>query len=140
MNDLFDTDFLFNADCFPLFPENPDLLPLITENPVDMFPSHPDTLSLNSQLERLNLDVHTQSLRVVVEKAKRQKLRTKLRRIKKELIPKNKFISNDCASINQLQEIMVTLRHLYETHLGTVSYGCFFRANLPHLFILRGSY
>ena len=54
MSDFLNNDLIFyNASMSPLFPENPDI-----------------TL-LNSQLEQLNVDVHTQSLQVEVEKVKR---------------------------------------------------------------------
>ena len=128
MTDFIDTDFLFNDNRFPLFSVNIVLPPLITENPLDIFSPHPDILALNSQLEQLNLDIHTQSLRVEVKMAKRQKLRTKPYRIKKELVPENKFINAVTATINQLQESVNTLRQLCKrdlAHLRTVSYLCF---------------
>ena len=63
-------------------------------------------LSLNPditfQLERLNIDVNTQSLRVEVEKPKRKKLRIQLKRVKKELIPKNKLIKDIYATVDIL--------------------------------------
>jgi len=41
--------------------------------PADLFPSTDDMLTLNKQIELLNLDMNTQSLKVEVEKLKRRK-------------------------------------------------------------------
>ena len=109
---------ILNEDEFPM-------LPLTFDNPSDLFPPHPDILAINSQLERLNIDSHTQSLRTEMERVKHQKLRIKPKRVKRELLPNNKIINNLSASVNQLQESVSSLRYLYEkesAHLQTVSY------------------
>ena len=77
MFDLSKSDLLFDGfDISPMFPENPD---------ISLF---------NNQLERLNIDVNTQSFQITVERIKRQKLHAKFKRVKRELIPKNKIIGN----------------------------------------------
>ena len=52
---------------FPLFPDN-----VMTNPPNLPIPSH-DVFALTSQIELLNIDVNTQSLRVEIERVKRQK-------------------------------------------------------------------
>ena len=58
-------EFAFNIKGFPLFPET---FPL---DPLDLLPPSNEITTLNFQLERLSLDIHTQSLRIEIERAKR---------------------------------------------------------------------
>ena len=102
------------------------------------------TLSLNSRLEHLSLEINTQSLRIEVERAKRQKMRASLKQLKQE-------ISTPCPDIAPLrQEISVihenhnaTSYHLEGeiTRLSTMSFRCFSKMHqilvllLPHISI-----
>jgi len=62
--------------------------------------------NLTNQVERLNIDVHTQALRVDVENIKWQKLSATLKRVKKGAIPTNRILSqlrqDHINTINQL--------------------------------------
>ena len=49
------------------------MLPL---NPTDLFPTQDDMMTLNERIEQLNIEINTQTLRVEIEKLKRQKLGT----------------------------------------------------------------
>ena len=89
-----------------LFPE------LFSLDPSGMFLQSDEIASLSAQIKHLNLDMHTQSIRVEVEKVKRQKLRSKLKRVKREMIPNNHFISQICPDISLLHESMGILRQL----------------------------
>ena len=61
--------------------------------PSDMFPIEPpnllapfiDLTPLSTQLDGMHLDIQTQSLRIEVERAKRQKLSVSLKRARKEV-------------------------------------------------------
>ena len=44
-----------------------DLPYLTNDNPLDMLPPHPEISTLTTQIKKLNLDIHTQSLRIEVE-------------------------------------------------------------------------
>ena len=75
-------DDLFNdLNEVPLFPEL--IMPL---SPPNLCPVSEEISLLNSPLEHLSLDVHRQSLRVTIERAKRQKLGTIIRKIKRNII------------------------------------------------------
>ena len=61
-------DVLLNElNDMPLFPE------IIPSSPPNLCPMSEEISLLNSRLEHLSLDVHTQSFRVTIERAKRQK-------------------------------------------------------------------
>ena len=54
------SDLFYDIDMSPLFSDYPnELFPI---NPADMFPQNTEIIALNSQLDRLNLEVHTESL------------------------------------------------------------------------------
>jgi len=52
--------------------------------PADLYLSTDDVLTLSKQVGQLNLDLNTQSLKIDVEKLKRQKLGNTLRQMKRE--------------------------------------------------------
>ena len=95
-----DYDSLFNVEGFATFP---DIFPL---NPPDLLPPSNEIALLNTELEKLSLDVHTQSLRVKIEKVKRQKLRSKLKRVRQDMIPQNRILTQVHRDFNTLRENM----------------------------------
>ena len=71
-------DLLSEDMTFPSFPEAfPTNLPLL-------FASSNNICPLFSQIEQLSLDLHIQSLRVEVERVKRQKLKAFIKQIKQD--------------------------------------------------------
>ena len=76
-------DMINDFNEIPLFPK---MMPL---DPPNLYLLPNEVASLSSQLERLSIDVHTQSLRVAFERAKRQKLGTMIRKIKRDVISPN---------------------------------------------------
>ena len=71
------SSYLMNSSMDPVLP---DLLPegslfddLLHSDVPALATTHPDITTLNHRLDRLSLDTNTQSLRIDVEKAKRQK-------------------------------------------------------------------
>ena len=64
----------------PLFPDT------ILINPPDLTSPSNEIISLTAEVERLNINIHTQSLCVDIEKVKRQKLRATLKRVKRDVI------------------------------------------------------
>ena len=80
-------DFLFDDKMSPIFPET---VPI--DHP-DIFPPLNEIASLSAQINRLNIDVHTQSLRIEVERVMNPKLRATLKRVKREIIPSNHIVS-----------------------------------------------
>jgi len=77
---LFNNDIFTDFDDITIFPE---LLPI---DPPNLCPTSTEITSLSSWLEKLTSDVYTQSLRVMIERAKRQKLETIIRKLKRDLI------------------------------------------------------
>ena len=115
-------------DCPLLFENIKDIPSLNPENPADTFPLFCETSDISiisSKLENFHIHVFSQSLRLDVEKAKRQKLSFKLKRVRRDLIPKNKTIESLRDTIDQFQFSTGTLRNIYEEELAclqTVSY------------------
>jgi len=72
------------------FPPFPDNFPV---DPPILTPSFADLTTLNTLLEGLRIDTHIQSLRIKVERAKRQRMRTTLKRVKREIIPKRHVLA-----------------------------------------------
>ena len=78
---------------FEMEPALPDLLPegsflddlLDADAPAPAI-SNADLVALNQRFDRLSLDTNTQSLRIDIEKAKRQKLSATVRRVKQDLL------------------------------------------------------
>ena len=71
----------------------PDLLPegslfnetFLPENPSTII-THPEIVALNSRIDQFFLESNTQSLRIELEKHKRQKLRTTIKQVKQNMI------------------------------------------------------
>jgi len=57
-----DNALLLNDEGCPIFPE---ILPI---SPVDLLPTFCDIAALNEQIEKLSIDINTQSFRVEVER------------------------------------------------------------------------
>ena len=72
---------------YHVFPE------LFSLGPSDMFPPCDEIVSFSPEVERLNIDVNTKFLRVEVERVRRQKLRSKLKRMKPDIIPYHRLIA-----------------------------------------------
>jgi len=69
-------------------------------------------------LEKLSIDVHTQSFRVAIERAKRQKLGTMIRKIKRDVIsPKQLSSQIQCDNTN-LHRRMTDLQQEYSYELA----------------------
>ena len=109
----FDNEFVFNIDRFPLFPETfqLDLRFLLT--------------LLNSQLEKLSINVHTQSLLVEIERAKRQKLSSAPKRVRRNLIFPKRISTQINDDLDTVLERVRELQLMYENkvaRIGTVFY------------------
>jgi len=75
--------------------------------PPNIYPVPNKAASLSSQLEKLSIEVHTQSVRVAIERAKRQKLGTMIRKIKRNVISPKQLSSQiqyDNRRITDLQQ------------------------------------
>ena len=96
----YNNDILIDLNKIPFFPETipPNLCPTLNE-----------IISLNSQLEKLSIDVYTQSLRVEIERAKWQELGSIIKRVRRDLISLNQLS-------NQIQYDVVNLHHRWATH------------------------
>ena len=110
--------------------ECPRLHDMIPFENIDLFPSYHDIAILNDQIAKLTIDLNTQSLRIEVEKTKRQKLNIILKRIRHEkTLPDHSLmgIRND---INVITEQLGAVRNMYESELariGLTTYRCFTR-------------
>ena len=74
-------ELLFGDDAWPLIPE------LFSIDPLGIIQQNDEITLLRARIERLNIEVHTRNLQVEVERVKRQNFRTKLKRVKREMIP-----------------------------------------------------
>ena len=55
-------------------------------NPMDLFQLSDDISSFSRQVKQLSVDLNTQHLEIEVEKLKRQKLKTTIRRVRQESV------------------------------------------------------
>ena len=112
--------FTLYIEGLPLFPETFPLDPLTSAPPLN------EIALQNSQLERLSLDVHIQSLCVEIECAKWQKLSSTLKRVRRDLISSNRISIQLRHDIYILRERVRELQYMYDdkiARIGTVSYG-----------------
>jgi len=86
-----------------LVPEGPIYDELLDTNDIDMFMPNPDLMDLTRKLEALTIDANTHSLRVEIERTKRQRLRTMMKRLKHDL-------TAACAEIVIMKEEISQLR------------------------------
>ena len=52
-------------------------------------------------MERLNIEVNTQSLQIKIKRVKRQKLQVKMKRVKREMISRIKIVDEMRATVEQ---------------------------------------
>jgi len=97
MNDnVFDN--LFCDPYLPeLVPEGPAYDALLNLDDFSMPVSHPELTDLTRKFETLNIDSNTHGLRIEIERTKRQRLQTTVKRLRHEL-------HAACADITQLRE------------------------------------
>ena len=76
---------------------NDDECPLLSEplqfNPLELFPSSDDILSLTKQIEYLNIEVNNQGLKTEVERLKRRRLSTNLKQMRQTTMPIQKALA-----------------------------------------------
>ena len=77
---LLNENILTDFDDITIFPE------LLLIDPPNLCPTSNEITSLSFHLEMLPIEVQTQSLRVMIERAKRQKLETHIKKLKRGLI------------------------------------------------------
>jgi len=110
----------------PLFPE---IMPF---DPPNLYPIPNEVASLSSQLEKLSIEVHTQSLRVAIKRAKRQKLVTMIRKIKRDIIsPKQLSSQIQCDNTN-LHRRITDLHQEYSHKLAQVTTVTYRSLSLVH--------
>jgi len=118
--------------CPDLLPEDPiftNLFPIEVAQPL---PSVQELKLITDRLESLEIATNTQSLRIEVERTKRQKLRTSLRQIKSNLI----YPSPETDSLQQAFEFNCAQQNTTNFQLGgeidrthTLSFRCFARVH-----------
>jgi len=100
-----DFENLFYDPLLPdLVPEGPSYDELLDTSNLDMFAPHPDLTDLTRKLEALTIDSNTHSLRVEIERTKRQRLRTLVKQVKRDLTTAYTDIGIMREEINQLRE------------------------------------
>ena len=114
-------------DIFLESPFLPDIFPM---EPPRSKPSYLDLATLNSQMEHLSLTVNTQSLRIEVERAKRQKMRATIKQLRREM-------NNPCSEIASLRQEVSTIYENQNTNsyyldgeltrINSMSFRCFAR-------------
>ena len=116
---------IFNNDDF-------DLL-YVDITSLSIFPEleNPEITNLNNRLDQLTIDLNTQALQLQIEKVKRQKFHNKLKRVKKDLIPKNneihKTIHDLQSTVSQYHCRAEGHQTLFErelTHFRTITFRC----------------
>jgi len=140
---------------FLMDPALPDLLPegslfdnLLYSDVTALAITHPDIATLNHRLDQLSLDTNTQSLRIDVEKAKRQKLSAIVRPVKQNILlpcPEIASLKQDITTIRGEQN---TVNYHLEAKIASTSvmtFRCLSRIHqiltflLPHVMLLSNS-
>ena len=85
-----------------IFLESSFLRDIFPMEPPRSMPSYLDLATLNSQIEHLSLTVNTQSFRIEVERAKRQKMRSTIKQLRQEM-------NNPCPEIASLKQEVSTI-------------------------------
>jgi len=109
------------------YPVLPDLIPLES---IDLVPPYLDITTLNDGITSLSIELNTQSLRIEIEKTKRQKLNMMIKRNRHERMPSDSLITGLRNDINILTEQLGTMRNTYESEMariGFTTYRCFAR-------------
>ena len=121
---------LFNST-FP--PENPSIIS-----------TQRDIVALSSQLDQLSLETGTQSLRIELEKHKRQKLRTTIRQIKQNMISPCPVTASLKYEFDVMQRNQNAVNFQLEgeiTTMRTITFRCLLRVHqlvtrlLPHVML-----
>jgi len=101
----------FNNTNINLIDECPVLPELIPLENLDLVPSYLDITTLNDRITSLSFEVNTQSLRIEIEKTKRQKLNIMIKRNSHKPMPSDLLITGLRNDINILTEQLGTLRY-----------------------------
>ena len=135
----------------PMEPSLPDLLPegslfnsiFPPENP-SITSTQPDIVALSSRLDQLSLEAGTQSLRIELEKHKRQKLRTTIRQIKQNMnspCPDAVSLKYEFDIMQRNQDAMNYQLEGEMTTMRTITFRCLSRVHqlvtrlLPHVML-----
>ena len=107
-----------------------------------MFSNDPVITSLSNQLEKLSIETHTHELQLKIKRIKRQKTGIKFRRLKRDLLNKDKIMQDTLAKLDQ-KRYEVEIYHLLYVgelaHLRTITIRCLTRAQqimastVPHV-------
>ena len=139
MND----DLLLNNE------ECPSIFDSSQFNPLDIFPSTDDVLSLTKQVEHLSLEVNTQGLKAELERLKRRRLGTTLKRVRQETIPIRKMLAQAQNENTTLKEQVNATSHIHyseQTRLGVLTHCCESRIHqilisvIPHVQLSPGEH
>ena len=110
-----------NDDILNEFDEMTFLSELVPLEPPNLCPISNEITSLNTQLERLSLDVRTQSFRVAIERAKRQKLGTLIRKVKRDLHSPKYLIDHMQSDITDLHRCMADSQRKYDHKISQIA-------------------
>jgi len=129
MNSALNHDDLLCPDIFIEDPMLTDLFPIGVAPPLQ---SIPEFNSITDRLESLEIAMNTQSLRIEIERTKRQKLRASLRQIKADLA----YPSPEIHSLQQALEFNYAQQNTTNFQLGgeidrthTLAFRCFARVH-----------
>ena len=73
------------------------------------------------QMETLTIDVHTQKLRVMIERTKRQKLETTIRKLKRDFISPRQLSHQLQNDVNNLHSRMSDMQHRYDHKIAQIN-------------------
>ena len=90
-------------------------------SPPNLYPTPDEVASLNLQLEQLSFDVHTQCLRVAIERAKSQRLGTMISKIKRDIISPKKLCRQLQYDNKNLHKRLTDLQQEYSHKLAQVT-------------------
>ena len=114
-----DNNILTDIDEMPFFCE------MIPSDPPNICPMPNEMIALNKQLDKFSIDINTQSLRIGIERAKRRKLGSVLKRVRKELVSLNHSSDQVPSNITNLHRRISDLQQEYDhkiAQLSTVAY------------------
>ena len=100
---------------------------LLADELFPLFPNDPEITSLSTQLEKLPIEFHTHELQLRIERIKRQKMETKIKPLKREILNKNKLMQDMHAKIDQLKYEVEVHHMLCEgmlANLRTITFRC----------------
>ena len=119
-----DSDLLVTGAEIPVLND-----PLIF-NPIDLFPSSDDVLSISRLVEQLSIDLNTQHLKIEVKKLKREKLRATIKHVKQESIPTQQMLDQIHSDNTINREQLGAISNTYASelaHLILVTHCCLSR-------------